>query len=290
MTRRETHYDAMLKHLGATYYQTLQGQASPSDVARAVDSLRQEAARGQDTSPKAKPSRRAARTGRWRVRDVMTTAALTVDRQTPGGTLAKLMSEQHTSAVPVLAGGRRVAGVVSEADLLRTQHRRGGAGRRLPGRPGGAGWRLPGRRRGAGRPGNFTAAELMTAPAITIHPDAPLAAAARRMTGHHLTMLPVVGAGGELIGVVSRRDLLKVFLRPDADIAEEVRQVLADVLLLDPAAITVSAHDGLVTLTGQAGRAEMAPIAARLAGEVDGVLAVADNLSAAAAVAGREGG
>jgi CBS domain-containing protein len=125
----------------------------------------------------------------------------------------------------------------------------------------------------------------MTSPAITIHPDAPLAVAARQMTDHHLTLLPVVDDSAELIGVVSRRDLLRVYLRPDSDIAAEVSGVLADVLFLDPAVVTVSAHEGLVTLTGTTGRPELSPVAVRLAAGVDGVLAVVDKLTAAPAQA-----
>jgi CBS domain-containing protein len=59
----------------------------------------------------------------------------------------------------------------------------------------------------------------MTSPAITIHPDAPVGAAARLMNGHRIRRLPVVDPSGKLIGIVSRRDLLSVFLRPDEEIA-----------------------------------------------------------------------
>jgi CBS domain-containing protein len=274
MTRREAHFDAMLQHLGATYYQTLQGKATASDVARALDSVEREAARQPGAPAEEALPRRAHPTGRWRVRDVMTTGTITVGDRTSGATMARLMSEHRISALPVLTGKGRVAGVVSEADLLRTQHRPAVKRTRLLSR------------RAAHRPGSYTAAQLMTAPAITIHPDAPLGAAARRMTDQNLTMLPVVDADGELLGVVSRRDLLRVFLRPDEEIAAEVRQVLADVLLAGPASVTVAAHDGLVTLSGQVGREDLVPIAGRLAADVDGVLAVVDNLSAPAALAG----
>ncbi len=270
MTRRDAHYDAMLRHLGATYYQTLQGQATPSDVARALDSVEREAARQRGQAE----ARRPHRGGRWRVRDVMTTEAITVDKRATGTTMARLMSEHQINALPVLTGGRRVAGVVSEADLLRTQQRLGGRRGRLFGR------------RGAGQADSYTAAQLMTAPAVTIHPDAPLGAAARRMTEGNLTMLPVVDTNNELLGVVSRRDLLRVFLRPDEDIAADVQHVLADVLLVDPASVTVSAHDGLVTLSGEVAREDLVTIAGRLAGEVDGVLAVVDNLTVATVPAG----
>lgn len=273
MTRRDDHFDAMLRHLGATYYQTLQGQATPSDVAAAVDSLEREAAGRPDAAGRAgRPGQgwrgHGPRSGRWRVRDVMTTDVIFVEKRTSGTAVARLMSEHHINAIPVLTGVRKVAGVVSEADLLMTQQR-----------PGAARGGLLRRHERAPGAGAHTAAQLMTSPAITIHPDAPLGAAARRMTDGGLTLLPVVDDAGELIGVISRRDLLRVFLRPDEDIAAEVSGVLADLLFLDPGAVTVSAHDGVVTLAGQVGRPGMAEVAVRLASAVDGVLAVADKLT-----------
>ncbi len=281
MTRRDDHFDAMLRHLGATYYQTLQGQATPSDVAAAVDSLERESARhaGAPGRP-AEHGRRghAPKTGRWRVRDVMTSEVISVDKRTSGTAIARLLTERHINAVPVLTGVRKVAGVVSEADLLKTQQRRAAGAR---------GGLL---RRRARPPMAHTAAQLMTSPAITIHPDAPLGAAARRMTDGNLTLLPVVDDAGELLGVISRRDLLRVYLRPDEDIAAEVSGVLADVLFLDPATVAVSAHDGLVTLTGPVGRPDVAEVAVRLASAVDGVLAVADKLTAPPVPATHPGG
>lgn len=266
MTRREVHFDAMLRHLGATYYQTLQGQATPSDVARALESVAQEAARRGERLPG--EGRGREQPGRWRVRDVMTSAVISVDRQTPSKRIAELMSEHHVNALPVVTGGRKVAGVVSEADLLRTRHRPG-SGRGLL------------RRQRPAPAQAHAAGQLMTSPAITIHPDAPIGAAARRMTDNHLTLLPVVDAAGELMGVVTRRDLLRVFLRPDEDIAAEVRAVLADVLLVDTAAMTVSVRDGVVSLNGRMERPELAPLAVRLVGDIDGVLTVVDNLAPA---------
>lgn len=274
MTRQEVHFDAMLRHLGAMYYQTLKGQAAPSDVAEALASVEQAAARrGETGGPQPGHRRQAPKTGRWRVRDVMTPEVVSVGRSTPSTTIARLLSEHHINAMPVLTPTGRVAGVISEADLLRTQHRPGvrGRGLRRPRRPG---------------PADYTAAQLMNTPAVTIHPDAPVGAAARRMTGNRLTMLPVVDADDELIGVVSRRDLLRVFLRPDADIVAEVRGVLVAMLLIDPEAITVTTRDGVVTLAGRMERPEQAATAVRLAEDVDGVLAVVDHLSVPVAARG----
>ncbi len=120
----------------------------------------------------------------------------------------------------------------------------------------------------------------MTSPAITIHPDAPIAAAARLMDQHRLRLLPVVNPEGDLLGVVSRRNLLSIFLRPDEEIAGEVRAVLGDILLIEDGTVTVSAQDGVVTLAGQVAEEDSRRAAVRLAGEVDGVLNVIDKLSA----------
>jgi len=76
----------------------------------------------------------------------------------------------------------------------------------------------------------LTAGELMSAPAITISSDATIADAARAMNAHHVRCLPVVDPDGRLLGVVTRRDLLSVFLRPDDDVAAEVRRIFDEVL------------------------------------------------------------
>ena len=266
MSRRDDYLDALLKQLGATYYQTLHGDAAAFEVARAVASVQAEAVRRPEEFPLLRREDHGRRTGRWRVRDVMRTAAVTAGRQTPAREIARLMSEHRVSAMPVVAGQGRVLGVVSEADLLRSRSSRRTVLGRLSGR--------------SGTSGGDTAAQLMTSPAITIHPEAPLAAAARLMDEHRLRMLPVVTPVGDLIGVVSRRNLLSIFLRPDEEIAGEVRAVLGEILLIDDTAVTVSAQDGVVTLAGQVAEEDSRRVAVRLAGEVDGVLNVIDKLSA----------
>jgi CBS-domain-containing membrane protein len=131
----------------------------------------------------------------------------------------------------------------------------------------------------------------MTSPAITIHPDATLPGAARLMNSRHLKRLPVVepgtvfggGVGGKLIGIVSRCDLLSVFLRPDEDIAREVREMLTQILLADPASVTVRVRNGVVALAGQLGFAEqhdLIPVAVRLSWDIDGVVDVVNKLGA----------
>ena len=120
MSRRDEYPDAMLRYLGATYYRALHGDGSAFDVARAVSSVQEEAVRRPEGFPLLGREEHGRRTGRWRVRDVMRTAAVTVPRHTPAPEIARLMSDHRVSAVPVSAPSGRVLGVVSEADLLRS--------------------------------------------------------------------------------------------------------------------------------------------------------------------------
>jgi CBS-domain-containing membrane protein len=120
----------------------------------------------------------------------------------------------------------------------------------------------------------------MTAPAVTVHADATVAQAARQMAQHHVKRLPVVDQWGMLAGIVSRADLLKVFLRSDPEIAEEVRQtVVAHLFGHDAPGIAVEVAAGVVTLTGHLADTTLAPVAVRLARAVEGVVDVQWDVS-----------
>ena len=280
MTRADTHLDAMLRHLGAAYYESLHGRAARSDVARALDTVEEHLGEQGPPAPKA-PRHEELRKRRWarRVSDVMTTTVVTVDRITPYQDIDRLLTKHRISGVPVLKMGREVVGVVSETDLLaaedetRRQARMAGSmGRR---------WHL--RRQQHMR---LTADALMTSPAVTIGADATIPAAARLMNTHHIARLPVVDEKGKLIGIVSRRDLLSVFLRPDADISHDARQVLDELPLADPMEVIAEVRHGVVTLTGSmrpepGHEQDLMPLALRLIWDVDGVVDVVNRLGAA---------
>jgi CBS-domain-containing membrane protein len=119
----------------------------------------------------------------------------------------------------------------------------------------------------------------MTSPAITIDADASLSGAARLMNAHHIRRLPVVNAAGDLIGIVSRRDLMKVFLRPDEEITAEVSGVLGQILLDGAGQVVVSVLDGVVTLGGALDDQDLIRVAVGLASEVAGVVAVVSELT-----------
>ena len=271
MTRRDAQLDAMVRHLGAAYYQALHGTGSTADVTKAVAQVA-EAAGGPDShsllGAEGAPGG-TRRAGQWRVSDVMTTKVVSLSGNASYKRIAQLLHEHHLTALPVLTPEGQVAGVVSEADLLRKQERHDGH------RPG---WQLNPAVRAKTQAKN--AAGLMTAPVVTIGPDAVLGTAARMMSAHRIKRLPVVDRDGKLVGIVSRADLLKSFLRSDAEIAAEASGVLIDILLADPAAIRATAHDGVVTLAGRLASQEQIPAAVRLAEAIDGVVAVTNKLHA----------
>jgi CBS-domain-containing membrane protein len=208
-----------------------------------------------------------------RVRDVMTPEVVTVGEQASFKEIAAAMAEHRVSALPVLDEEGRMAGIVSEADLLlKEEFPEGPAGGRL----------FEGHRQRVERAkaAGDTAAELMTAPAVTVGPDATVTEAARLLHRHGIKRLPVVDPAGPLLGIVSRADLLKVFLRSDAEITQEVRQeVLVRALWVDPDSVTIQVRDGVVTLTGRLERRSLIPIAVSLVHGIDGVVDVVDRLT-----------
>jgi CBS domain-containing protein len=293
MARTDIHLDAMLRHLGAAYYESLHGRATRADVTRALNTVEEHLGEVGHRPGSGRPAgtRHPAhehgteRHGHephhpqgWsrRVRDVMTTSVVTVDRITPYKEIARLLADHRVSGLPVLRMGRHVVGVVTEADLLNAQAK---TARRLRSASRRAWWP-----RGQQHP-PLTAGELMTAPAITVGPDVTIPAAARVMSTHHVRRLPVVDEDGKLIGVVSRRDLLSVFLRPDEDIAADIRRVLDDILLTRPEDADVKVRNGVVTLSGSVRPAagdhiELIPLAIKLMWDVDGVVDIVDQLGA----------
>lgn len=212
------------------------------------------------------------------VSDVMTHTVAAIGRKANFKEIVQLMEQWKVSALPVLEGEGRVIGVVSEADLLpkeefrdsdpdlpRSRHRSTGGTpitqlRRLS---------------DLAKAGAVTAEDLMTAPAVTVQANATLAQAARTMAHAKVKRLPVVDEVGLLEGVVSRGDLLKVFLRDDEDIAEEVRREVVSYLFRAPLSpVRVQVHDGVVTLAGRVRDTSLVPVAARLVRAVEGVVDV----------------
>ncbi|GAA0373588.1 CBS domain-containing protein [Microbispora corallina] len=217
-----------------------------------------------------------------KVRDVMTREAASVNGSTPFRDVAEVLIAHGVSAVPVVDGEGHVIGVVSETDLLckeefRDQFYREGYRPPLRARLREQASRRGGRRED--RAHGETAAELMSAPPVTVRPYTSVVSAARLMAEHGVKRLPVVDDEGRLEGIVSRHDLLKVFARSDDDIVREVREdLLEGPLWADTSEVSVSASEGVVTLAGHMRRRGDARILVRMAERINGVLAVVDRL------------
>ncbi|MDG4781553.1 CBS domain-containing protein [Micromonospora sp. WMMD961] len=209
----------------------------------------------------------------WQVGDVMTREVETVAVETPYREIVDVLLRRGVSAVPVIDGFRRVLGVVSEADLL---HRVECAGEPALRRVFESRRRRGARAKGAA----LLAGDLMTAPAITAHAETPLSAAARLMDHEQVKRLPVLDDLGRLVGIVSRGDLLRVHLRSDAAIREDVvQEVLRRVLAVRDGLVTVEVRHGDVTLAGRVDRRSAVDLAGRLAGQVSGVVRVINRIT-----------
>ena len=203
------------------------------------------------------------------VKDVMTTRVISVRQNTPFVDIAAAFGQHRVSAFPVLDQEGRLAGVVSEADLLAKLAL-------SDDQPGMIGGILHHQQLEKARA--TTAAELMSALPVTAAPDDTVEHAARLMYLRKVKHLPVIDADKHLVGIVSRADILSVFKRADNDIRDEVA---ADVALsTSPGdAIDVFVQDGIVTLTGTAENSELAARTVSRVRHIEGVVAVRDRLN-----------
>ena len=205
------------------------------------------------------------------VRDVMTTQVVAVRKDASFKEMIARMRAARISAFPVVDQRGKVVGVVSEGDLLNKEADQAAS-------PGTIAGLL--HFRFHEKAAEVTAGELMTSPAVTIGPDAPVTEAARVMRDRRVKRLPVVNGTGHLIGVISRADVLSVFLRPDRTIRHEViEEAVRGGFLVRSQPFGAVVHDGIVTLTGcpetdQAGH----DLVERLR-HIEGVVTVRDELS-----------
>jgi CBS-domain-containing membrane protein len=171
------------------------------------------------------------------VRDVMTRDVLVVRPETTFREVVRLIEDHHVHALPVVDEQQRVQGMVAESDLLIKEELAEGH------------VRTPLQRRGRARVTGTTAGEIMTSPAVTIDPSKTLAQAARLLHRRHIGRMPVV-EDGRLIGIVTRSDLLTVFLMSDEDLLLAVEEAIAAVDDAPSHTISATVEDGVVALHG----------------------------------------
>jgi CBS domain-containing protein len=212
-----------------------------------------------------------------KVRDVMTTRVVTVRENATFKDMAALLTEYRVSAFPVLDDEGKVIGVVSEADLLSKEALVADMGSQ-------AAWL--GRIAGSPYHDEFakaaaiTATDLMTKPPVVVTPDEPVTSAARLMYHGRVKRLPVVGEKGQLIGIVSRADVLSVYRRPDEEIRQEIiKNVIMNEFFADPDHFVVAVKDGIVTLEGYPESAAKGSDIVIEAWHVEGIVSVRDRLT-----------
>jgi CBS-domain-containing membrane protein len=208
---------------------------------------------------------------KWHVDGVMTRDVIRVTADTGYQRIADLLVMHRVSAVPVVDGEDRVIGVVSEADLLpKLTHPDPAPPHPLVSR----------RSRGTlRRAAGDTAAQLMSSPATVTQADATVAEAARLMDSARVKRLPVVDGDGRLIGIVSRRDLVRLYSRPDEAIRADVVDLVTNGFWIDPESVVVEVSAGVVNMTGLVDRTSTAHILVHAAHAVPGVVDVVDRLT-----------
>jgi CBS domain-containing protein len=179
-----------------------------------------------------------------KIEHLMTRDVVHVTADTPLKDVAALMSEKHISGMPVCDADGKVLGVVSEADILRTEQ---GIGPDVGGR---LQWFFRRLDDDLEKIRARTAGEAMTAPALTVRPSDQTHVAARTMLLYRINRLPVVSEG-KLVGIVTRADLVRAFHRTDEEIADEIRDdILRDALWIEPDTVEVEVKDGIVRVGG----------------------------------------
>ena len=210
----------------------------------------------------------------YQVRDVMSAGPMTVTPSTPVKEVAGMLVRLQVGALPVVTPRNGVTGVVTETDLLRKEQ--------LQQDPEGShSAHLPYRDRRAIATAE-TAGEIMNPHPVTVRPEATVAEAARLMTRHQARFLLVTDADGKLLGTVSARDLLRIFLRSDEAIKLDiVGDVLPRYLGTNPVMVDVEVTDGVVRLTGELECKSMLAAVRPAVRAVDGVIDVIGRLACA---------
>jgi CBS domain-containing protein len=208
-----------------------------------------------------------------RVRDLMTTNVLTVRSSTQLKDAAALLAEHRISGLPVVDDEGHVLGVLSEGDILYketgTKDKPGFFDRLLSVPPTGLDLKLAAR----------TVGEAMSVPAVTIRPRRPVTQAATTMIEKGVNRLPVIDDEDRLIGIITRADLVRAFVRSDAEIEQEIREdVLSRTLWLEADTIQIEVVGGEVRLSGEVGTQTDAELIPTFVQRVPGVVSVLSKL------------
>jgi predicted transcriptional regulator len=120
----------------------------------------------------------------------------------------------------------------------------------------------------------------MSTPPITVGHWCRIVEAARLMTERRINRLPIVDEQQRLLGIVSRADLVRAYLRTDQQLAHTIRhEVLLRGLMLDPATFVVEVSDGVASVSGRVERRSTAEMLTHAIASVPGVIDAHTNVS-----------
>lgn len=207
-----------------------------------------------------------------KVADVMNRDVVTVAPGTLLKDVARTLVERRISGVPVVDDDGTVLGVVSEADILIKEQGRGGRSSLFE--------RVLDVDTDSEKYSARDAADAMTTPALTIRPTRAASEAASLMLDRGVNRLPVVDPRGRLVGIVTRADLVRAFVRDDAEIEREIRDdVVLKTCWQSPDRFHLEVRNGEVTLDGRVADADAADMLLRFVERVPGVVNVRSQLS-----------
>lgn len=191
--------------------------------------------------------------------DLMTTNVATVSPDTSLRGAARIMFRSQVSGLPVTDDNGLLVGIITEADFLRLELSRFESD----------------------NPASVeSVADIMTRTVETIGPNTPLIEAAKVMVVREVKRLPVVDDVDQLVGIISRMDVVNAFTRPDEVIEDEIREdIVRRVLGLEPSELDVTVKEGVVYLRGTMGTQAEARLLTEMTRRLDGVLKVASELT-----------
>ncbi len=190
--------------------------------------------------------------------EIMSSPVVTVRPDQSAREAIALLAEHSFTSLPVVDEDGDVIGIVSEIDLLRS---------RIPHDPRLHMLQQP----DAGNPPR-TVADAMSDSVVCLSENADAADLAQVLVDNRIRAVPIL-RGGDLVGIVSRRDVLRTLLRDDTAIRADIRERLA-AYAGEPDRWDVSVEDGVVTVRGHhVDRRERAAVT-NLAATVPGVVQV----------------
>ena len=207
-----------------------------------------------------------------KVGEAMTEGVVSVSAEATLKQVAELMLEHGISGIPVVDADRRVLGVVSEADVVSGEAGPTGKGSTLA--------RAQALADPAGASMPRTAGEAMSSPAVTIAAGETVVHAARLIAERGVNRLPVVDEDGKLVGIVTRADVVRAFVRSDEELADDVRVAVRRILGPGPDAVQVAVAEGEVLLSGEVDTDTNARLVEFFASRVPGVVSVRSELRA----------